>query len=286
MTAFILSGRDIAQDIIENSLRKRVETLNKKGIQPKLVVILVGDNPASKSYIRQKEKFAEKAGVLSEVRFFKEDTPEEKIIQELKEINADKTIHGVIVQLPLPDHISIKKVLQTLDPQKDVDGFTPENIGKLFLGEDTLECCTPKGIITILEKSDLPIEGKNAVVIGKSNIVGKPIAGLLLNKGATVTVCHSKTKNLPAHIAQAEILIVAIGKEKFIKSEWIPADCVVIDVGINRTSKGTLCGDVDFENAKEKVRAITPVPGGVGPMTVVSLIENTIQSAEKLLDKV
>ncbi len=280
MTAEIISGKDIAQKIIEKELIPRVEKLKSHGITPRLVVILVGENEASASYVRQKEKFATQAGIESEIRKFDVKILESKLLNEIEKINHDKNIHGVIVQLPLPNHISVKKVLRKIDPKKDVDGFTSANMGKLFLDEKCLACCTPKGIIRMIEESGEALEGKNVVVIGRSNIVGKPVAALALNKNATVTICHSRTRNLDEHIAKADILIVATGKPELIHGEQIPKGCIVIDVGIHRKEDGTMCGDVHFESAKEVARKITPVPGGVGPMTVVSLIENTIEASE------
>ncbi|PID70484.1 bifunctional 5,10-methylene-tetrahydrofolate dehydrogenase/5,10-methylene-tetrahydrofolate cyclohydrolase [bacterium DOLZORAL124_38_8] len=288
MTAQIISGKQIAENLIENSLKPRVAKLNAQGIQPKLVVILVGNHSASASYVRQKEKFATKAGILSEVRRYEDTISEAEILDEIKQINADDSIHGVIVQLPLPDHISVTKVLQTIAPAKDVDGFTPENIGKLFLGEPCLQCCTPKGIITMIEDTIGDMTGKNICVIGRSNIVGKPVAALALNKRATVTVCHSKTKDIKAKMADADIIIVAVGRPEMFTGDDFPKGAVIIDVGIHRkdapdTERGwKLCGDVEFESAKNKVAAISPVPGGVGPMTVASLIENTVEAAETL----
>lgn len=286
--AEIISGKDIAQKIIETDLVPRVQLLNKKNVQPKLVVILVGDHAASASYVRQKEKFAEKAGILSEVWRFEDTITEDEILAEIEKINTDDSIHGVIVQLPLPDHISIEKILRKIHPSKDVDGFTPENIGKLLLGERALECCTPKGIIRMIEEAGVELSGKNVAVIGRSNIVGKPVSALALNKSATVTICHSRTKNLREKIADSDIVIVAVGKPELITGEDLPRGAVVIDVGIHRkdapdTERGwKLCGDVDFESAKDVVSMISPVPGGVGPMTVISLIENTVQAAEDL----
>ena len=280
--AQIISGRDIAANIIEKDLIPRVRLLNKKSVQPRLIVILVGDHAASASYVRQKEKFAEKAGILSEVRRFDSSTTEEKILSEIDLINADDSIHGVIVQLPLPDHISIKKVLDRILPAKDVDGFTAENIGKLMLGEKCLECCTPKGIIRMIEESGEVLSGKRVVVIGRSNIVGKPVAALALNKSATVTVCHSRTQNLNEQLEKADIIIVAVGHAEFLHGDQIPKGATVIDVGIHRKDDGKLCGDVHFESAEKVAGKISPVPGGVGPMTVVSLIENTIEAAENL----
>ena len=282
MTATIISGKDIAERLLDAELKPRVEVLNKKGVEPKLVVILVGEHPASASYVRQKEKFAARCGIVAETWRFEDRITETEILAEIEKINNDDTIHGVIVQLPLPDHISIEKVLGLIDPKKDVDGFTPENVGQLFLGEDTLECCTPKGIIRMIEEADVDLNGKHVVVVGRSNIVGKPVAILALNKNATVTICHSRTKDLDAQIAQADVLIVAVGRPEMITGEQIPEGCTVIDVGIHRKETGGLCGDVHFESAVKKAKAISPVPGGVGPMTVFSLIENTIEAAEKL----
>ncbi|MDH3324389.1 MAG: bifunctional 5,10-methylenetetrahydrofolate dehydrogenase/5,10-methenyltetrahydrofolate cyclohydrolase [Candidatus Peregrinibacteria bacterium] len=276
----IISGSEIAADLLEKELVPRVESLKTKGIIPKLVVVLVGEHPASASYVKQKEKFSERAGIDSEIWRYPDTTSEAEILAEIEKINNDPTIHGVIVQLPLPDHVSVNKVLRAIYPSKDVDGFTPENIGKLFLGEKCLECCTPKGIIRMLEAAGEDLSGKNVCVIGRSNIVGKPVAALALNKSATVKVCHSRTKDLNKAIADAEILIVAVGRPEFLHGDQIPAGCTVIDVGIHRKEGGGLCGDVHFESAEKVAGKISPVPGGVGPMTVFSLIENTIQAAE------
>ncbi|MCK5461004.1 bifunctional methylenetetrahydrofolate dehydrogenase/methenyltetrahydrofolate cyclohydrolase [Candidatus Gracilibacteria bacterium] len=280
MSAKIISGKDLSAKLIKEILVPRVEKLKKQGITPKLIVLLVGTHTASASYVRQKELSAKKAGIISETWRYEKNVTETKLLKEIEKINKDKTIHGVIVQLPLPAHISIQKVLRTIHPSKDVDGFTPENIGKLFLGEPTIECCTPKGIIRMLEESGETLEGKKVTVIGRSNIVGKPVAALALNKSATVKICHSRTKNLNKEISDSEILIVAVGRPGFIHGDQIPKGCVVIDVGIHRKKEGGLCGDVHFESAKKKASKISPVPGGVGPMTVYSLIENTIEAAE------
>lgn len=286
--AEIISGKDIARKIIETDLVPRVEKLKSREITPKLIVLLVGEHPASASYVKQKEKFAEKAGIIAETWRFPDTISEDEILTEIEKINNDKNIHGVIVQLPLPKGVSVEKVLAKISPNKDVDGFTAENIGKLFLGEPCLQCCTPKGIIRMIEESGETLEGKNVTVIGRSNIVGKPVAGLALNKNATVTTCHSRTKNLKEHLKNADIVIVAVGRPEMIKGEDLAEGCMVIDVGIHRKDapeleKGwRLCGDVDFESAEKIASKISPVPGGVGPMTVVSLIENTIEAAEKL----
>ena len=281
MVAKIISGREVAEKILTTDLKNRVDALNKRNIKPKLVVMLVGDVKASASYVRQKEKFAVKAGIESEVVRFESSATEDEILNKIDAINNDDKIHGVIVQLPLPDHISITKVLNKIDPSKDVDGFTPTNVGKLFLGEETLVSCTPKGIMQILASTGVDLTGKNVTVIGRSNIVGKPVSILCQQQNATVTMCHSKTKDLNAKLSDADVVIVAVGVPKFVDGSQIPEGAIVIDVGIHNID-GKLCGDVDFESACEKASAITPVPGGVGPMTVCALIENTIIAAERI----
>jgi len=281
MVAKVISGREVAETILTTDLKNKVIELNKKNIKPKLVVILVGDMKASASYVAQKEKFAVKAGIESDVMRFESSVTESEILEKIDNINSDKNIHGVIVQLPLPDHISVAKVLNRIDPSKDVDGFTPTNVGKLFLGEDTLVSCTPKGIMQMLASTGTDLSGKNVTVVGRSNIVGKPVAILCLQENATVTMCHSRTKDLNAKLSDADVIIVAVGIPKFIHGDQIPEGCIVIDVGIHNID-GKLCGDVDFESASLKASAITPVPGGVGPMTVCALIENTILAAERI----
>jgi len=280
MSAEIISGKEVAENILTTDLKSRVEKLRQSKIIPKLVVILVGEMKASASYVAQKEKFAGKAGIISEVQRFDDNVSEDEILNRISEINSDKSIHGVIVQLPLPKHISVAKVLNNINPDKDVDGFTPFNVGKLFLGEDTLVSCTPKGIMLMLESKNVNLSGKNVTVIGRSNIVGKPVSILCQQQNATVTMCHSKTKDLDSKLADADVVIVAAGVPKFINGSQIPEGAVVIDVGIHNI-EGKLCGDVDFESASKRASAITPVPGGVGPMTVCALIENTIIAAER-----
>jgi len=229
----------------------------------------------------RKKKSLLKAGIESDVMRFESSVTESEILDQIDIINKDKNIHGVIVQLPLPDHISVAKVLNRIDPSKDVDGFTPTNVGKLFLGEDTLVSCTPKGIMQMLASTGTDLSGKNVTVVGRSNIVGKPVAILCLQQNATVTMCHSRTKDLNAKLSDADVVIVAVGIPKFINGDQIPKDSIVIDVGIHNID-GKLCGDVDFDSASLKASAITPVPGGVGPMTVCALIENTILAAERI----
>ena len=281
MVAKVISGREVAETILTTDLKNKVIELNKQNIKPKLIVILVGDMKASASYVAQKEKFAVKASIESDVMRFEDSATETEILDQIDAINKDKSIHGVIVQLPLPDHISVAKVLNRIDPSKDVDGFTPTNVGKLFLGEDTLVSCTPKGIMQMLASTGTDLNGKNVTVVGRSNIVGKPVAILCLQQNATVTMCHSRTKDLNAKLADADVVIVAVGIPKFISGDQIPSDSIVIDVGSHNID-GKLCGDVDFESASLKASAITPVPGGVGPMTVCALIENTILAAERI----
>ena len=281
MVAKVISGREVAESILTTNLKNKVLELNKKNIKPKLIVVLVGEMKASASYVAQKEKFAVKAGIESDVMRFEATVTEEEILKQIDKINIDKSIHGVIVQLPLPDHISVAKVLNRIDPSKDVDGFTPTNVGKLFLGEDTLVSCTPKGIMQMLASTGTNLSGKNVTVVGRSNIVGKPVAILCLQQNATVTICHSRTKDLNSKLADADVIIVAVGIPKFINGDQIPENCIVIDVGIHNID-GKLCGDVDYESASQKASAITPVPGGVGPMTVCALIENTIIAAERI----
>lgn len=281
MSAKVISGREVAETILTTDLKNKVLELNKKNIKPKLIVMLVGDMKASASYVAQKEKFAVKAGIESNIMRFEATVTEKEILSQIDNINNDKSIHGVIVQLPLPDHISVTKVLNRIDPSKDVDGFTPTNVGKLFLGEETLVSCTPKGIMQMLASTGTDLSGKNVTVVGRSNIVGKPVAILCLQQNATVTICHSRTKDLNSKLADADIIIVAVGIPKFINGDQIPKGAIVIDVGIHNID-GKLCGDVDFESASQKASAITPVPGGVGPMTVCALIENTIIAAERI----
>ncbi len=283
MPATIISGRELAQRIITKELIPRVKKLKKHGITPRLVVIFVEENAASTSYIRQKEKFAARAGVLSEVRRFPATITEQKLLQEIGQINLDEKIHGLIVQLPLPEHIHADKIIEAILPAKDVDGFTDANNSHLDEREADLPPCTPNGILRMLELSKVKIFEKNVVVMGRSRIVGRPVAEMLKFKGARVTVLHSGSTDAERTHAlkQAEILVVAVGKPELVHGEVLKKGVVVIDVGIHRRTDGTLCGDVHFESASKVAKKISPVPGGVGPMTVVSLIENTIRAAEK-----
>lgn len=280
MVAQIIDGKQIAADL-RREMTEEVKELKKEGIEPGLAVVIVGDDPASKVYVGQKEKACQELGVYSEKHTLPVETSEEELIDLVNKLNQNRKIHGILVQLPLPKHINEKRVLNAICPEKDVDGFHPENVGKLVVGDKTFLPCTPHGIIVLLEKSGVNLEGKEAVVVGRSNIVGKPIFLLLLQKNATVCVCHSKTKDLKFHTQRADILIAAIGKPKFIKGDMVKEGVVVIDVGVNRLEDGRLVGDVDFEAVKEKAQAITPVPGGVGPMTITMLMKNTIEAAKQ-----
>lgn len=276
----LISGKKIGEEI-RQEIQVRVEELKKKGVTPGLAVILVGDNQASHTYVRNKQKSSVAVGMKSELIELPETVTEEELLAQIKQLNEDDTIHGILVQLPLPDHIDEDRVILAIDPTKDVDGFHPINVGKMIIGQRAYLSCTPYGIIKLLERTNTPIKGKHAVIIGRSNIVGKPMGQLLLQRDATVTYCHSRTENLEEHTKQADILIVAIGQAKFVNETHIKEGAVVIDVGMNRDENGKLCGDVDFNRVVEKASAITPVPGGVGPMTITMLLKNTLLSAEE-----
>jgi len=288
MSAEIIDGKLIASQIRED-LKKEVEELKKEGITPGLGVILVGADPASKSYVTAKEKACDDLGLYSENIKLPAETTEEKLLTLIEEMNNNPKIDGILVQLPLPKHIDTDKVIMSISPSKDVDGFHPESIGKMLMGKDTFLPCTPHGIIKLLLHSNVQIEGANVVVVGRSNIVGKPVANLLLDKSeggnATVTVCHSRTKNMAEITKKADILIAAIGKAEFITEDMIKDGAVVIDVGVNRVEDSSkkrgyrLVGDVDYNTAIEKASKITPVPGGVGPMTITMLMYNTVASS-------
>ena len=278
--ANIISGTELSKDL-RLKMKNRVLEYSKKGFRlPHLVVILVGNNPASKSYVAGKEKACNEIGIKSTIIKLDESISEEELLNKIDEINNDKEIDGLLVQLPLPKHIDESKVINRISIDKDVDGFHPLNVAKLHLGEKCILPCTPKGIITMLKNADVEIKGKKAVVVGRSNIVGKPVAQLLLDNNATVTICHSKTKDLKAELLEADIVIAAIGRAKFITADMIKEGAVVIDVGVNRLDNGKLCGDTDYENILKKASVITPVPGGVGPMTITSLMENTLEIFE------
>lgn len=280
MTAKIINGKEIAaKKRIE--IGEEVKQLKAEGVTPGLAVILVGNNHASRTYVNSKQKACKELGMYSLLIEMPEETSEEELLAKIEELNGDPKIHGILVQLPLPKHIDEIKVIETIIPAKDVDGFHPINIGRMITGQNAFLPCTPYGIMVLLEESGISVSGKNAVVIGRSNIVGKPIGQLLLNQNATVTYCHSKTKDLKLHTTQADILVVAVGKVNFIKAEHIKEGAVVIDVGINRNEAGKLCGDVAFDEVSEKAGYITPVPKGVGPMTITMLMYNTLKSAKE-----
>ncbi|RLL48118.1 bifunctional methylenetetrahydrofolate dehydrogenase/methenyltetrahydrofolate cyclohydrolase FolD [Oceanobacillus piezotolerans] len=282
MSADIINGKDLAQELRAN-MKEEVSQLVQMGITPHLTVLLVGDNPASKSYVKGKEKAAKEVGISSSLIELPASTTEDELLETIIQLNNDDSVHGILVQLPLPQQISERKVIEAIDPSKDVDGFHPVNIGRMMVGEDTFLPCTPYGILTMLKSRDIVIEGKHAVIIGRSNIVGKPVGQLLLNENATVTYCHSKTEDLKELTRQADILVVAVGRPNVITGDFLKEGAVVIDVGINRLENGSLTGDVDFEDAKEKAAYITPVPKGVGPMTIAMLLKNTIKAAKGLV---
>ena len=277
--ATIIDGKELAKNIREG-LKEEVKELKNADINPKLAVIMVGDDKASKVYVKNKSKACEDVGIEYEEHLLPKKTKMKELLELIEKLNNDETIHGILVQSPLPEGLDANEAFKTISPKKDVDGFNPINVGKLSLNQDCFVSCTPYGIIKMLEKYNIETEGANAVVIGRSNIVGKPLAKCLLNKNATVTVCHSKTKNLGDITKQADILIAAIGKAKFVTQDMVKKGATVIDVGINRTESG-LVGDTDFDAIKEKASYITPVPGGVGPMTIAMLMTNVIKAAKQ-----
>ncbi|MDC3415482.1 bifunctional methylenetetrahydrofolate dehydrogenase/methenyltetrahydrofolate cyclohydrolase FolD [Aquibacillus salsiterrae] len=280
MTAQVIYGTEIAEQL-RAEMKQEVEGLKKQGIIPGLTVVLIGDDPASHSYVKGKQKASDQVGINSDLITLPTSTTEQELLTIIDKLNQDEKVHGILVQLPLPDHIQEQVVIEAIDPAKDVDGFHPINIGRMIAGKDTFFPCTPFGIIQMLKRKNIEIEGKNAVVVGRSNIVGKPVGQLLLNENATVTYCHSRTKDMQKFTKEADILIVAVGKQHFLTGEDIKEGAVVIDVGVNRMDNGKLTGDVEFESAKEKASYITPVPKGVGPMTITMLLHNTIKSAKK-----
>ena len=276
----LLNGKELAQKL-QQEMTQEVTELKKKGLQPGLAVILVGEDPASQVYVRNKERAANNIGMYSVVYRLPETTSEADLIAKIEELNHDDKVHGILVQLPLPKHINEDLVLDTIDPAKDVDGFHPMNLGNLFAGKPTMIPCTPAGIMELIKLSGLDLAGKNAVIIGRSNIVGKPIAHLLLQANATVTICHSKTKDLPKVAKQADVLVVAIGRANFVTADFVKEGAVVIDVGINRDENNKLTGDVKFDEVAPLTSFITPVPGGVGPMTITMLMHQTIDAAKR-----
>lgn len=277
--AKIIDGKAISL-AIKDELKEKVAEYKNKGIDITLAVVKVGNDPASAVYVRNKEKACEYVGINSRTLALPEETTQEELLNIVRELNEDDTVNGILVQLPLPKHIDESEILLAINSTKDVDGFHPVNVGKMVIGEDTFLPCTPAGIIEMLKRSDIDIEGKECVVIGRSNIVGKPMSLLMLKENATVTIAHSRTKDLKEVTKRADILVAAIGKPKFVTADYVKEGAVVIDVGMDRDESGKLCGDVDFESVEPKVSAITPVPGGVGPMTVTMLLVNCLRSVE------
>ena len=278
--ATIIDGKELSKKLKEQ-MKDRVAQMRQQGIVPKLVVVLVGNNSASEVYVRNKHKACGEVGIESEVIKMPEETTQQELLDVVKGLNEDRTVDGILVQLPLPGQIIEKVVLRSILPEKDVDGFHPVNVGLLSIGDDCYAPATPSGIIAMFKEYGIEIAGKHCVIIGRSNIVGKPMAALLLRHNATVTVCHSKTKNLGELTRQADIVIVATGHRHTLTADMVKEGAVVIDVGMNRNELGKLCGDVDFDEVKEKASFITPVPGGVGPMTITELLENTILAAQR-----
>ena len=280
MTAQIIDGKAIAATM-RQTFKARVDLLTQRGERPGLVVILVGADPASQVYVRNKVNGCLAIGMHSEKLEYPADVAPQVVLEKIAELNSDASVHGILVQLPLPPQFNEQEILEAIAPEKDVDGFHAENVGALLQGKPQFIPCTPYGVIKMLEASGVDLVGMDAVVIGRSNIVGKPMAALLINAGATVTVCHSKTKNLAEHVARADLVVAAVGRAKFVTPEMLKPGAVVIDVGINRLPDGTLCGDVDFAACAAVAGQITPVPGGVGPMTITMLLANTIEAAER-----
>lgn len=277
--AKIIDGKAISAEIKEE-LKEKVAEYKKQGVEITLAVVKVGNDPASAVYVRNKEKACEYVGITSRTLALPEETTEEELLKVVNDLNEDKAVNGILVQLPLPKHIDESKVLLAIDSNKDVDGFHPVNVGKMVIGEETFLPCTPAGIIEMLKKTDVEISGKECVVIGRSNIVGKPMSMLMLKENATVTIAHSRTKDLKEVTKRADILIAAIGKAKFVTADYVKEGAVIIDVGMDRDENGKLCGDVDFDSVSQVASAITPVPGGVGPMTVTMLLVNCLRSVE------
>jgi methylenetetrahydrofolate dehydrogenase (NADP+) / methenyltetrahydrofolate cyclohydrolase len=281
LSAKLIDGAAIAQ-ALQARLREQLQARWPSGVVPGLSVVLVGENPASKIYVGRKIKACAQVGIRSELIELPDSASEARVLGEIERLNADPEVHGILVQLPLPKQISVAKVQHAIRPEKDVDGFHPQNIGALVTGEPSLQPCTPLGCLKLLDEEGVPIEGRRAVVVGRSNIVGKPMALMLLQRSATVTICHSKTPDLGAVTREADILVAAVGIARLIKAPMIKPGAAVIDVGMNRLSDGTLSGDVDFAAAREVAGAITPVPGGVGPMTIAMLLHNTVLAAARL----
>lgn len=279
----LISGKEVSE-AVKLRVADEVKELKAQGIEPCLAVILVGDDPASRVYVNNKKKACEFCGIRSLEYVLPADTKEEELIELVEKLNNDKSVNGILCQLPLPKHLDEKKVLNLIKPEKDVDAFHPENVGHIMIGDFNFLPCTPAGIMEMFRYENISLDGKNCVVIGRSNIVGKPMAMLMLKENATVTICHSRTKNLKEIVAGADVVVAAVGRPNFVTADMVKDGAVIIDVGINRIDDGKLCGDVDFEACKEKASYITPVPGGVGPMTIATLMQNTI-TATKIQNK-
>ncbi|MCL1926214.1 MAG: bifunctional methylenetetrahydrofolate dehydrogenase/methenyltetrahydrofolate cyclohydrolase FolD [Syntrophorhabdaceae bacterium] len=283
MTAALIDGKAIAASVRAEVKTKVAELVARTGVRPGLTVVLVGEDPASRIYVRNKEKAADEAGFLSRMIELPTETEERELLKVVSRLNADPSVHGILVQLPLPKHIDSGKVIKAIDPAKDVDGLNPVNAGLLFAGDAGFIPCTPYGVMRMLDHEKIELKGKHAVVVGRSNLVGKPVAMLLLSRHATVTLCHSRTEDLSSVVRSGDVVIAAVGKARMIRGSWIKPGAVVIDVGINRDDQGKLCGDIAFDEAKEVAGAITPVPGGVGPMTIAMLLQNTYEAATRSL---
>jgi len=275
----LINGKEVAKKV-RKELKSEVVKLKENGINPKLAVVMVGNDPGSTVYVRNKSKACEKVGIEFEEFLYDENLSESELLNVIKKLNEDSTINGILLQSPVPKHIDINKAFRTIAPEKDVDGFNPVNVGNLTIGEDAFISCTPYGVIKMFEEYNIELEGKNAVILGRSNIVGKPMIQCMLNKNATVTVCHSRTKNIEEITKKADIVISAIGKPKFVKENMVKDGAVVIDVGINRLEDGSIVGDVDFDEVSKKASYITPVPGGVGPMTIAMLLNNVVKATK------
>lgn len=277
--AEILNGKELAKKIRSN-LKTEVEELKKQEKYPKLAVIMVGNNQASSIYVRNKSKACDELGIDFEEYLLPEETSMQELLALIEKLNGEKTVKGILLQSPIPVHLDIQKAFEKISPKKDVDGFHPISVGQACIGQDTFIPCTPLGIVKLLEEYQIPVEGKNVVILGRSNIVGKPLMQCMLRKNATVTICHSKTRNIKEITKQADILIAAIGKPKFITEDMVKENAVVIDVGMNRLENGKLCGDIDFDGVEKKASYITPVPGGVGPMTIAMLMQNVVKATK------
>ena len=278
--AILMDGKELAKKI-RGELKEEVEQLKKDGITPKLAVVMVGEDKASQVYVRNKSRACDEIGIAFEEFLLPDTTKMEELLALIDSLNDRDDIDGILLQSPIPKHLDINLAFNRISPEKDVDGFNPINVGRLSIGEDSFVSCTPAGVVRMLEEYDIEMEGKHAVILGRSNILGKPLIQCMLKKNATVTVCHSRTKQIEEITKQADILIAAIGKAKFVKADMVKDGAVVVDVGINRTEEGKLVGDVDFETVEKKVKAITPVPGGVGPMTIAMLMTNLVKAAKK-----